>query len=296
MVRRVAGTVLVRPGDHPGPGRDPPPLPVQNKQTPARGGPLAVRRLARMADRTLLACDKDVLVAWVGGSAATAGTTSGRTSTSTCCARRAPRPRSTPGGWQQPRTDFDVRQVWEVPEHVWPDGRRCFVTCRTGPVCSSGPVGCDLHVSDLSDTRSHLDIRRHGRRSRLHDPERADRPRARGRRGGHGGRSSTKLGSAGRHRRVAGNASARPRPRAEAIDFYLRFALGTLLAVRRSGTAHGAARLRAALTCADLPPTSPTGSRRWCRAIRPARCVGVRRGLRPGSTSCWSGGPGRDRP
>lgn len=106
------------------------------------------------------ASDRDVLAAWVGGSAATGGwdewsdldldvlCTPG---TSTAVYER----------WLVgARTDFDVHDVWEVPEHGWPDGRHCFLTLQERPGLLTEPVRIiDLHISDLSDAGSHLDVR-----------------------------------------------------------------------------------------------------------------------------------------
>ena len=179
------------------------------------------------------ASDPDVLVAWVGGSAATGGwdewsdldldvlCTPG---TSTAVYRR----------WSDgARTDFDVYDVWEVPEHVWPDGRQCFLTLQDRPGLLTEPVRIiDLHISDLSDAHSHLDVRRHGTPVVLHDP---------------GGRivleeEDVDAGIAAaldqaRQRRstdewLVNRALARGHP-AEAVDFYVRFALATLVRLVR---------------------------------------------------------------
>ena len=131
------------------------------------------------------------------------------------------------------RADFDVRDVWAVPEHVWPDGRQCFINLQDRPGLLLEPTRIiDLHVSDLSDGHSHLDVRRHGTPIVLHDPdglivlEEED--------------VSAGLAAAleqARQRRstdewLVNRAVARGHV-AEAVDFYLRFALGTLVRLVR---------------------------------------------------------------
>lgn len=194
--------------------------------------------LSRYADwtawlRAAAADDVDVRCVWVGGSAATGGydewsdldldvlCTPG---TSTAVYTR----------WlAQARADFDVRSVWAVPEHVWPDGRQCFVNLQDRPGLLHEPTRIvDLHVSDLADRHSHLDVRRHGTPIVLYDPdglvvlEEED--------------VSAALEAAvdqARQRRatdewLVNRAVARGHV-AEAVDFYLRFSLGTLVRLLR---------------------------------------------------------------
>jgi len=177
--------------------------------------------------------DPDVLVTWIGGSAATGGWDEwSDLDLDVLC---------TPGTaadvyrrWlEAARADFTVHAVWEVPEHVWPDGRQCFLTLQERPGALTEPVRIiDLHVSDLSDRHSHLDVRRHGTPIVLHDPGNvlvlAEED------------VSTGLREAveqARQRRttdqwLVNRAIARDQP-AEATDFYLRFALGTLVRLLR---------------------------------------------------------------
>jgi predicted nucleotidyltransferase len=68
--------------------------------------------------------------------------------------------------------DFEVHQVWELPEATWPDGRQAFLHLTA----DAGDLGVptriiDLHVSDLSDEHRLVDPRRHGEPLVLHDPE-----------------------------------------------------------------------------------------------------------------------------
>jgi len=177
--------------------------------------------------------DPDVHCTWVGGSAATGGYDEwSDLDLDVLC---------TPGTsaavysrWlAAARSDFDVRDVWEVPEHVWPDGRQCFVNLQDRPGLLDEPTRIiDLHISDLSDKHSHLDVRRHGTPIVLHDPEglivleEED--------------VSTGLEAAvsqARQRRstdewLVNRAIARGHV-AEATDFYLRFALATLVRLVR---------------------------------------------------------------
>jgi predicted nucleotidyltransferase len=116
--------------------------------------------------------DADVRCVWVGGSAATGGydewsdldldvlCTPG---TSTAVYTR----------WlAQAKADFDVRDVWEVPLATWPDGRQAFINLQDRPGQLLEPTRLiDLHVSDLADHHTHLDVRRHGTPIVLHDPD-----------------------------------------------------------------------------------------------------------------------------
>ena len=188
--------------------------------------------LAWLTERS--ASDPDVRCTWVGGSAATGGydewsdldvdvlCTPG---TSTAVYTR----------WlAAARAEFDVRDVWEVPEHVWPDGRQCFVNLQDRPGLLLEPTRIiDLHVSDLSDKHSHLDVRRHGTPIVLHDPEGLvvledeDVREA----------LETAV-SQSRQRRstdewLVNRAIARGHV-AEATDFYLRFALASLVRLVRA--------------------------------------------------------------
>jgi hypothetical protein len=73
---------------------------------------------------------------------------------------------------EQARADFDIRSVWAVPEHVWPDGRQCFLNLQDRPGLLLEPTRIiDLHVSDLADRHSHVDVRRHGTPIVLYDPD-----------------------------------------------------------------------------------------------------------------------------
>jgi predicted nucleotidyltransferase len=194
--------------------------------------------LSRYADWTAwltarAEADEDVRCVWVGGSAATGGydewsdldidvLCSPGTSTSVyeCWLERA-------------RADFDVRDVWELPVATWPDGRQCFVNLQDRPGLLLEPTRLiDLHVSDLADRHSHLDVRRHGTPIVLYDPdglivlEEEDVSDA-----------LVAAVSQVRQRRttdewLVNRAIARGQV-AEAVDFYLRFALGALVRMVR---------------------------------------------------------------
>ena len=177
--------------------------------------------------------DDDVRCVWVGGSAATGGwddwsdldldvlCTPG---TSTAVYER----------WLgQAREDFDVRDVWEVPVATWPDGRQCFLNLQDRPGLLTEPTRLvDLHVSDLADHHSHLDVRRHGTPVVLHDPdglivlEPEDTSAA-----------MAEAVDQVRQRRVTGewlvNRAVRRGHVAEAVDFYLRFALAGVVRLLR---------------------------------------------------------------
>jgi predicted nucleotidyltransferase len=68
--------------------------------------------------------------------------------------------------------DFEVHQVWELPESTWPDGRQAFLnlTAEAGDMTRPTRI-IDLHVSDLADEHRLVDERRHGTPYVLHDPE-----------------------------------------------------------------------------------------------------------------------------
>jgi hypothetical protein len=68
--------------------------------------------------------------------------------------------------------DFDVHQVWELPEATWPDGRQAFLNLTPDAGDMSRPTRIiDLHVSDLADAHRFVDERRHGVPHVLHDPD-----------------------------------------------------------------------------------------------------------------------------
>jgi len=68
--------------------------------------------------------------------------------------------------------DFEVHQVWELPEATWPDGRQAFLNLTPDAGDMTRPTRIiDLHVSDLADEHRLVDERRHGTPYVLHDPE-----------------------------------------------------------------------------------------------------------------------------
>jgi predicted nucleotidyltransferase len=197
-----------------------------------------VTDLSRYADWTAwltaqAEADTDVRCVWVGGSAATGGYDEwSDLDLDVLC---------TPGTssevyarWlARARADFDVRDVWEVPLSTWPDGRQCFINLHDRPGLLLEPTRLvDLHVSDLSDQHSRVDVRRHGTPVVLHDPESLVvlTPED----------TSAAMAEAVdqvRQRRVTGEwlvnrAIARGHV-AEAVDFYLRFALAAVVRLVR---------------------------------------------------------------
>jgi predicted nucleotidyltransferase len=178
--------------------------------------------------------DDDVRCAWVGGSAATGGYDEWsdldvdvlcRPGTSTAVYLR----------WlAAARARFDVRDVWELPEATWPDGRQCFVNLQDRPGLLLEPTRLiDLHVSDLADHHSHLDVRRHGTPIVLHDPDHLIvlEPE----------QTFDDMAAAVeqvRQRRVTGewlvNRAIRRGHVAEAVDLYLRFALSAVVRLLRA--------------------------------------------------------------
>ena len=68
--------------------------------------------------------------------------------------------------------DFEVHQVWELPEATWPDGRQAFLNLTADAGDLTRPTRIiDLHVSDLADDHRLVDERRHGTPHVVHDPE-----------------------------------------------------------------------------------------------------------------------------
>ena len=116
--------------------------------------------------------DPDVLVVWVGGSAATGGWDE--------CSDLDIDLLCTPGAADavhdrvlaRAEERFDVDHVWRLPLATWPDGRQSFVHLQPGAGALTAPTRIvDLHVSDLSDAHRFLDVRRHGAPIVLHDPD-----------------------------------------------------------------------------------------------------------------------------
>jgi predicted nucleotidyltransferase len=201
----------------------------------------AVTDLARYADwvgwlqeqgRT----DPDVLVVWVGGSAATGGWDEhSDLDVDVLC---------TPGTVadvytrlvDRARARFEVADLWELPAGTWPDGRQCFVNLQARPGALSEPTRIiDLHLSDLADHHRFVDVRRHGRPIVLHDPDGLVVLR-------HDDDAEVwaTLGEAVdqvRRRRVTGewlvNRAIRRGHRGEATDLYLRFALAPVVRMVR---------------------------------------------------------------
>ena len=180
--------------------------------------------------------DPDVLVIWVGGSAATGGwdewsdldvdllcTTGTHDATYERLVARI-------------HDDFDVDHVWELPTEVWPDGRQCFVNLQHRPGRLEEPTRIiDLHLSSLSAEHTRIDVRRHGTPIVVHDPDGLIELR-------HDDAAQTQQAIDAaveqvRQRRGTGEwlvnrALARGHD-AEAVDLYLRFALGPVVRMVR---------------------------------------------------------------
>jgi predicted nucleotidyltransferase len=180
--------------------------------------------------------DPDVLVVWVGGSAATGGYDQwSDLDVELLC---------TPGEHDavyerllsRIRADFDVDHVWELPTGTWPDGRQCFVNHQHRPGALEEPTRIvDLHVSGLSDAHRVVDVRRHGTPIVLHDPDGHVELR-------HDDEDAIKQACAEwteqvRQRRATAewlvNRAVRRGQLPEAISLYLTFALGGLVRLLR---------------------------------------------------------------
>jgi hypothetical protein len=181
--------------------------------------------------------DPDVLVVWVGGSAATGGWDEwSDLDVDVLC---------TPGTVHEvyarmmarARERFEVADLWELPFATWPDGRQCFVSLQSRPGLLDEPTRIiDLHLSDLGDHHRFVDVRRHGRPIVLHDPDGLLVLR-------HDDETGLRAGldqavDQARQRRVTGewlvNRAIRRGHVAEAVDLYLRFALGAVVRLLRA--------------------------------------------------------------
>lgn len=116
--------------------------------------------------------DPDVLVIWVGGSAATGG----YDEWSDLDLDVLVTPGTHDATYERLRArideDFDVDHVWEVPREVWPDGRQGFVNLQHRPGLLEEPTRIiDLHLSSLSAAHTRIDVRRHGTPIVVHDPD-----------------------------------------------------------------------------------------------------------------------------
>jgi predicted nucleotidyltransferase len=68
--------------------------------------------------------------------------------------------------------EFEVHQVWELPESTYPDGRQAFLNLTPDAGDMTRPTRIiDLHVSELADEHRLVDERRHGEPFVVHDPE-----------------------------------------------------------------------------------------------------------------------------
>jgi len=180
--------------------------------------------------------DPDVQVIWVGGSAATGGYDDwSDLDVELLC---------TPGEHdgvydrllERIRSDFDIDHVWELPKAAWPDGRQCFVNHQYRPGALKEPTRIvDLHISSISDAHRIVDVRRHGTPIMVHDPDGLVELRH---------DDETEIQQACeewteqiRQRRATAewvvNRAARRNQPAEAISYYLSFALGGLVRLLR---------------------------------------------------------------
>src|SRR5687767_153239 len=96
--------------------------------------------------RRQAAADPDVLVVWVGGSAATGG----YDDWSDLDVDVLVTPGTHDAAYGRLRAaidaDFTYDHVWELPREVWPDGRQCFVSHQARPGLLAEPTRIvDLH-------------------------------------------------------------------------------------------------------------------------------------------------------
>lgn len=180
--------------------------------------------------------DPDVLVAWVGGSAATGGYDEwSDLDVELLC---------TPGTHDatydrllaRVRADFELDHIWELPKSAWPDGRQCFVNHQHRAGALEAPTRIvDLHISSLSDAHRIVDVRRHGTPIVVHDPDglvelRHEVPVAIH-------QACAERTDQLRQRRATAewlvNRAIRRRQMPEAVSLYLTFALGGLVRLLR---------------------------------------------------------------
>ena len=116
--------------------------------------------------------DDDVLVVWVGGSAATGGYDEWSDLDVDVLVTAGTHEATYARLTARMREDFDIDHVWEVPLEWWPDGRQCFVCLQHRPGLLEEPTRLvDLHLSSISAAHTRLDVRRHGSPIVLHDPD-----------------------------------------------------------------------------------------------------------------------------
>ena len=180
--------------------------------------------------------DPDVLVVWVGGSAVTGGYDdwSDLDVDVLCTVGTAV---AVHDRWvARARADFDVRDVWTLPDDAYPDGAQSFLNMQSRPGLLEEPTRlADLVFYDVSDEHRHVDARRHGTPLVVHDPDsllvlRHDDQEA----------MDAAINAAldqVRQRRVTGewlvNRAIRRNQPAEALDLYLRFALAPVVRLLR---------------------------------------------------------------
>lgn len=115
--------------------------------------------------------DEDVLVAWVGGSAATGGWDEW-SDLDVVVLTRVSKAHDVHARWMTGiRAHFAPASVWDVPNN-WPDGDQSFVCLQTRPGLLTEPTRLvDLVTVDISESHRHVDVRRHGTPIVLHDPD-----------------------------------------------------------------------------------------------------------------------------
>jgi predicted nucleotidyltransferase len=116
--------------------------------------------------------DDDLRACWVGGSAATGGYDDHSDLDIEVLAAPGEAVATYRRLLEQALDDFEVHQVWELPEATWPDGRQAFLNLTPDAGDMSRPTRIiDLHVADLADEHRFVDERRHGVPHVVHDPE-----------------------------------------------------------------------------------------------------------------------------
>jgi hypothetical protein len=200
-----------------------------------------VADLSRYADWTSwlaarAAEDDDILVVWVGGSAATGGYDEWSDLDVEVFCRGGSGVAVHDRLLSRAHADFTIHDVWRLPAGTYPDGAQSFINLQTRPGLLEEPTRLiDIVVRDLSEEHGHVDVRRHGAPIVLHDPGclvvlRDDDQAA----------MDASIAAAldqVRQRRVTGewlvNRAIRRDHPAEALDLYLRFALGPVVRLLR---------------------------------------------------------------
>ena len=229
-----------------------------------RDGPVPVRRLDRLADRAGRGRPRRALRLGrrLGRDGRVRRVVGPRRRRAVHAGHR--RPRSTRGGWRGLARTSTSATSGRCRSTSGRTAASASSTCRTGPVCCWSRPGSSTCTSRTSPTGTRTSTyagtaRRSCCTTRtalivLEEEDVSAALRGRGRPGA----------AAPGDGRVAGQPGDRPGHVAEAVDFYLRFALAAWSGWSGSSTARGATTSGCATCARTCHPRSPTRSRSWC--------------------------------